>query len=331
MAWTGKLLGGLIGGMVGGPVGVGVGAAVGHALGDSARPLELHGLRWAHHAFGASGPGVRLVPEWRARGLTGRDVAVRLRVGTFDGSRVVVPEARDERCVVPTWLVPYADLADGDEARIDLGCAGATCTGRFDFDLPSPVRRLGNNGPARLVMALLAAARTQEGEVSAAARRFVADTFVENFPLDETGLAWLDAWFAELAQADLGRLSPERVATRLSSHLDERAKEHLLLWLARGSVAVWPGDRGAAYAGELARLLGSDAFDAILALAEGDPRVGALAVLGLSPTATPAEIKARWIERVRVHHPDRMPAERQAEATRRTAELNAAYRILTEP
>jgi curved DNA-binding protein CbpA len=61
----------------------------------------------------------------------------------------------------------------------------------------------------------------------------------------------------------------------------------------------------------------------------GDP----YAALDLAPEATDAQIKRRWRELVRDHHPDRAGADRQEQArlTRKTARFNAAYDLLKDP
>ena len=58
--------------------------------------------------------------------------------------------------------------------------------------------------------------------------------------------------------------------------------------------------------------------------------VNAYAVLGVSPEATQAELKAAHRALVRRHHPYLAPDER-AEATRRVQEINVAYGLVRDP
>jgi len=55
--------------------------------------------------------------------------------------------------------------------------------------------------------------------------------------------------------------------------------------------------------------------------------------LGVSPHATNTEIKRRWRELAREHHPDRAAgdADEAARLTRRMARINAAYDLLRDP
>jgi curved DNA-binding protein CbpA len=62
----------------------------------------------------------------------------------------------------------------------------------------------------------------------------------------------------------------------------------------------------------------------------GDP----YAVLDIAPASTPAEIKRRWRELAREHHPDRAAGVEQSDAARMTtrmARINAAYDLLRDP
>jgi curved DNA-binding protein CbpA len=62
----------------------------------------------------------------------------------------------------------------------------------------------------------------------------------------------------------------------------------------------------------------------------GDP----YEVLGVTPGATPDEVRRAYRELVRRHHPDRhgdVPPERRAGLHRRMAEITAAYRMLNDP
>lgn len=339
MAWSGKLLGGLVGGMVGGPLGMGVGAALGHYLADGEgaardRDLVLLRLEWRHHAFGPSGPGVLLTPVWLARGHLGRDVRVRLYADVDRFEATVAPDSADETCALPDFLVPYARF-DG-RARVTLRSDRARDDAEFRVRLPTEVRRLGLSGPARLVMALVACARAGDRPLTKDDVRFVRETFTAAHPLDEDGLTWLRTWLRTLRDADLGRLSPEKVADRLARHLrGPEDAEETLLWLMRGATSAWPGEAQEDWIAGLGEALGADAarMDALWAELDAVPgeadRARARAVLGVGPLASEEEVRAAWLRLVRDAHPDRARTpEDAAEATRRTAEINGAYRLL---
>lgn len=339
MAWSGKLLGGLVGGMVGGPVGMGVGAALGHYLADGegaarGRELVLVRLEWRHHAFGPAGPGVLLTPVWLARGHRGRDVRVRLYADVDRFEATVAPEGVEETCALPDFFAPYARF-DG-RARVTLRSDRAHDDAEFHVRLPTEVRRLGLSGPARLVMALVACARAGDRPLTRDDVRFVRETFTAAHPLDADGLTWLRTWLRELRDADLERLSPEKVGERLARHLrGPEDAEETLLWLMRGARSAWPGDAQEDWIAGLGAALGID--DARLAAlwdeldavpAEAD-RARARAVLGVGPQASDDEIRAAWLRLVRDAHPDRARGpDAAADATRRTAEINGAYRLL---
>ncbi len=53
------------------------------------------------------------------------------------------------------------------------------------------------------------------------------------------------------------------------------------------------------------------------------------AMLGVAPTATPAEIRQAYRRLVRQYHPDRHPGDPAAHA--RMVEINAAYAVLSDP
>lgn len=340
MAWAGKVLGGLFGGMLGGPVGVGVGAALGHYLADSegaekARQLPLHlvQLDWQHHGFGPSGPGVRLTPVWIARGLAGVDCAVRVEAGGARHRVVVTPEAPVEECHLPTVLMPYAGLADPLRVEVRLRAPGlAPEEAWFRVPLPSPVRRLGNSGPARAVMAAVACARAGGRAFDEAALAFVHDRFVEGQPLDAAGEAWFAEWVEVLAEADHLRLAPEKVAARLDRHLGADGREPLLVYLMHGCREAWPGPEGERWASELAAALGvaPERVRALWATVDADPEAAAArreaaALLGVHPDDPVEVIRSAWRRAVRESHPDRArSAPDVAEATARTALLNAA-------
>ena len=338
MAWSGKVLGGLVGGMMGGPLGAGVGAALGHYFADGepaekSRELVVSRLLWRHHAFGPSGPGVRLTPVWRARKHLGKDVRVRLDAGPHRFSVVVVPEADDELCEIPEFVVPYADFEGKVRVRLDSVRTAAEPSD-FEIELPTPVRRLGSSGPARLVMALVASARAGGRPLTKDDVRFIRESFSAANPLDDDGVVWLREWLRELRAADLARLTPEKVAKRLAPHLtDVDATEDTLLWLMRGARDVWPGGAAEAWIAGFGGALGLDAtrISALWSELErgGDDATEAHArkVLGVGPDATEDEIRAAWRRLVHRWHPDRAQAD-VAEATRRVSEINAAWRVL---
>ncbi len=339
MAWTGKVLGGVLGGMVGGPLGAGVGAALGHYLADgegAARSRDLVALRlvWRHHAFGPSGPGVRVTPVWRARNHAGRDVRVRIEAGVHRGAETVVPDEDDELCELPEFLVPYVGFTGAVRVRLESARAKADVAD-FDVELPSPVRMLGSSGPARVVMALVGAARAGGRPLAKGDVRFIRESFTAAHPLDEDGIEWLRRWLRELRDADLERLSPDKVAKRLAKHVEGEAAEEVLLWLMRGTRDVWPGPAAEAWIAGLGDALGIDASGVSGLWAELDAasdegaRAHARTVLGVAPDATEDEVRAAWRRLVQAWHPDRAQGEvAVAEATRRMAEINAAWRVL---
>ncbi len=361
MAWSGKLLGGVLGGMVGGPVGAGVGAALGHILADGpahdgaargGRPLVLGQLRWRHHGFSADGPGVHLAPQWRARRLQDADVHVTIRAAGLRHEGIILPESDDETVALPTLFVPYArlpDAVDHAEVRVSVAArsrrprvAGASSEGlwdedaaAYDLDLPSPVRRLGSSGPARVVMALVACARAQNRALTREDIRFVRETFQAAWPLSEAGTLWLRRWLHTLAEAGVARLTPDKVAARLRPHLPQGDATEVLLWMARGTQTVWPSPATEGWLEDFAAAMGvSDTtpfWEEVAATNDAGERVRALATLGLPPDATLDEARRAWRERVRAHHPDhaRTPEE-ASEATARTAALNAAWSVLRE-
>jgi hypothetical protein len=341
VGWTGKLLGGLIGGMLGGPVGAAAGAAMGHVVADDApaRGVRLVRLQWTHHVFTCSGPALRLAPVWRAVDHTGDDVEVRLTLGAHRHRATVVPETRDEAIALPVWTLPYAQVRDASdllEVHVTLDAGGGfRDAAAFDVPMPNAVRQLGLSGPARLVMALVACARSGGRTLTGADRAFVREGFVAGWPLDAAGEAWLGAWMDELERASLPRLTPERVADRVAPHLGGDAAE-LLLWLMRGVRTSWPGPAAEAWVDAFATALGvrSADLDALWEATDTDAehaeRVRALATLGLPPGATLAQAQAAWRTLVREHHPDRAATPEDAErATRRTASVNAAWALLS--
>ena len=331
MAWSGKLVGGLLGGMLGGPLGAGVGAALGHVVGDAARPVELARLEWQHHAFRTNGPGVVLTPIWHARGLVGRDVRVRVHVGSARDERVVVPEEIDEICKVPSFFFPYVDLAAS--TRVDAvvalrGPNGSSDDAQFPIQLPNAVRRLGGNGPARAVMALVAVARAGGRAFSRDDARYIRRSFCNGIALDDDGLVWLHDWLGELDRATGDRLCPEKVASRLHTHLDADGAARLIGWCWRGVRDAWPGRPHEAYVRALAGELGTEPGDP-----SDDPGAHAAAcgILGVATSATAAEIKAARDRLVQRWHPDRARTPDQAsEHHARMAQVNAAYRLLTQ-
>ena len=69
-----------------------------------------------------------------------------------------------------------------------------------------------------------------------------------------------------------------------------------------------------------------------ISTAGDDPeRQAALTVMGLSEDATAAEIRSAYLALVSEHHPDRAAPANRAQATNRTAQINAAYGYLTAP
>lgn len=320
MAWSAKLVGGLIGGMVGGPVGAGLGVTLGHVLGDRERALELGGVEWQHHGFSRSGPGLWLNPVWVARGREGADVQVRIDLGDAVRKAVVVPEARVEECRLPRVFIPYDRVADATRVLVSLRSGTERDQAAYDVAMPSPVRRLGNSGPARLVMALVACARAGDRPLRAADRAFIRGSFTEGHPLDADGLAWLEAWLDELAEAELERISPAKVARRAEPHLDAEGRDRLILWLLRGP---WHQPEQEDFVDLLGHALGADVEALRRRIEEGpDP----YEVLGLASGATVDEARRAYRQLAHQWHPDRAPPGEVEAWTRRMAELNAAWR-----
>ncbi|MDP2311139.1 MAG: J domain-containing protein [Pseudomonadota bacterium] len=344
MAWTGKVLGGVLGGMVGGPLGVGVGAAIGHYLADGEgaaasapgrRELVVNRLRWRHHAFGPSGPGVRVTPVWRARRHDGRDVVVRVDAGRHHSSATVVPDTDDELCELPEFLLPYAAFEGSVRVRLESVRAAAD-QADFDVELPSPLRRLGSSGPARVVMTLVGAARAGGRTLTRDDIRFIRETFTAAHPLDDDGLDWLRRWLRALRDTDLERLAPDKVARRLLRHVEGDAVDEVVLWVMRGTRDVWPGAAAQGWVAELGDALGIDAtgisalWGELDADADEGARAAARTLLGVPPDATTDEIRLAWRALVRTWHPDRAQGDAAvAEATRRVADINAAWRMLS--
>ncbi len=339
MNWSGKALGGLFGALVGGPVGAGVGAAVGHYLGDASRkshPLELQTLKWTHHAFRSAGPGVMLCPVWQARGLKDVDVTVRLDAAGVCQTVVVGPEHPAEEIEAPEVFVPYSAFGAADAADVSVRLRSARGDADQDtFRIPMPVgaRRLGNNGPARVVMALVACARAGGRDLGAEDRAYIRLRFHEAHPLDVGGDRWLTSWLDELASAEMSRLAPKHVARRLAVHADATACARVLTWLMHGTRASWPGAEAEQYIGDLAEALGIQArLDALWneVLAEPDPvAVGkAAAVLGVRVDADWEDARKAYRALVREWHPDRArSADEAAELTARTSAINAAWAV----
>lgn len=329
MAWSGKLVGGLIGGMLGGPLGAGLGATVGHVLGDGGRALELHRLDWQQHGFGESGPGLVLAPVWTARGLVGVDVKVRVRAGEFSHRSTVTPDDAVEACAMPRVFVPYGRLPQAEHVEVTLSLktsAGHEDEARFRLRTPNAVRRLGGSGPARAVMALVGCARAGGRTFTRNDHAFVRSTFIEGLALDEDGLLWLREWLHELASADAQRLSADKVARRLSPHLDAEGSARLLGWLWRGVGDAWPGDAQSAWVVELAAALGAPVGQA---MPTADARAEAWATLGVAPGTTGEPLRAAWLQLIQRWHPDRARTpEDVIVCNRRMAEVNAAYRSL---
>ncbi len=342
MGWTGKVLGGLFGGIVGGPMGMAAGAALGHWFADSDAepgaedpPLALERLDWQHHAFRPVGPGMVLVPVWTARGLNATDVDVRVRVRGTTWKATVTIEADPELCTLPEVFVPYAslvDVADGAvvvEVRL-TGADGAADRARYRVALPSPVRQLGNSGPARVVMALVACARAGGRALTRDDVRFIRTRFTEAYPLEEAGQTWLKTWLRELRGADLERLTPAKVAERLGRHVDPAGAAGVVEWLLVGTRACWPGDAPEAYAEALSEALGIDAAPiraAVDASSVELTRGGAAGLLGVPVDADAETVRAAWKRLVQAAHPDLNPAD-AARATHRTARLNHAYQVM---
>jgi hypothetical protein len=128
-------------------------------------------------------------------------------------------------------------------------------------------------------------------------------------------------------------LSPEKVATRLAKHVEGPAVAEVLLWLMRGTREVWPGAAAVEWITQLGRALGVAEVDTLWteldAVTDEPARARARKVLGVGPEATEDEARAAWRRLVQQWHPDRARTDgERTEATRRIAEINAAWRVL---
>jgi len=339
--WTGKLLGGLFGGLVGGPLGMAAGAALGHWVADGETPtddpdgpLVLDRLACQHHVFRPDGPGLLVTPEWEARGLDGEVVAVRVRLGGRAWKADVEVEADPERCALPEVFIPYRHVEAAAEqvlVEVRLQAGRVTLTRRSVVSVPTPVRRLGGSGPARVVMALFACARAGDRAITREDVRFVRARFEEAYPLDDEGRVWLRAWMRELRDAALPRLAADKVAARLARHVEGADAADVVRWVMHGARAAWPGEPQEAWIADFAAALGVGEVDALWAEVDANPaepsRVAAAAVLGVSVDADAETLRAAWRHLVGVNHPDRHPGD-EAGATRRTARINRAYAVL---
>ncbi len=329
MAWSGKLVGGLIGGMLGGPLGAGIGATVGHVLGDGRRALELHRLDWHQHAFREAGPGMLVTPVFTARGLADAEVRVTFTCGELRHRATVSPDTDPETVALPRVFLPYADLPEAQTVSVQVRLRagpGQEDEATFRVRTPNAVRRLGGSGPARAVMALVAAARAS-GELSPDAVRFIRESFAEGLALDDDGRLWLRAWLRELRAAAPERLAPGRVAARLDPHLDDEGRAGLLEWLWRGAAEAWTAPESVAYIEALADALGASPARPPPGLA--DAQREARATLGVAEDADADAVRAAWHALVQRWHPDlaRTPEEAVVR-NRRLAEVNAAARLL---
>ena len=339
VSWSGKALGGLFGALVGGPVGAGVGAAVGHYLGDAARPerpLELVRLGWVHHAFRASGPGVVLTPTWRARGLVDVDVTVRIDVPGTCATSVVTPDHPVEEIDAPACFIPYSSLPQAEHATVVVtlrGRQGEHDREEFVVPLPQRARRLGNSGPGRVVMGLVACARAGSRPLTDDDVAYIRERFLDGQALDAGGEAWLSAWIAELESADVHRLGADRVAARIAVHVDALGAERVLTWLMHGTRASWPGESAEEFIDDLARELGVAArLDPLWERVNAEPDPVALAraaaVLGVAPGTDVEQARRAYRALVLRWHPDkaRSPVE-AASFTAHTAALNVAWAL----
>lgn len=325
MKWEGKAIGGVLGAAVGGPIGAGVGAVVGHLLAD--RPSEkliFHRIIYEHHHFGPQGPSLKVVPGWEAQGLEGAEVRVRLSSAGQHWEEIVEPEAPKERCEIPVFLVPYMIFEDEDaevSLRIRLSTKALDPVQQsVKLELPTSLRRQSNAGPARQVMALVAAIRAKEA-LQQESVRWIRTQFTAAYALDETGMDWLKGWLKQLRDLDIHRLSAAKVAERVGSSLELGEQERLLIWLV---LSPWTDP------------IWIDAFAQGLGLEAPWPessalprtRLGAAALLGLPLDSPLEQIRAAWRAQVSAEHPDR--AENSERATRITARLNAAWELLRQ-
>jgi DnaJ-domain-containing protein 1 len=263
--------------------------------------------------------------------------------GSLCQTTVVVPEHPVEDVDDPEWLVPYTAFEQGEVAEITVTLRVAPRRDgrepmdkdRFQIPMPIGVRRLGNSGPGRVVMALVACARAGGRVLTEDDLDYIRVRFVEGYPLDERGLEWLAAWTKELATAALSRLSPDAVATRLATHVDESAAERVLTWLMHGARASWPGEAAERFIAGLARHLGIDArLDALWRQVAAEPDPVALAraaeVLGFSVGAPADDAKRAYRALMQRWHPDRARTPEEASVyTERTVRINAAWQVFS--
>ncbi len=331
MKWEGKAIGGALGAMIGGPVGAGVGAAVGHLLADGENgSLQLKKLHVEHQVFSSSGPGMVLTPVWEARGLAGVDCELRLSVPGCRQKEIVVPEHRRERCEIPPFFFAYALFEGKEKAAVKVEIAAPNLEpifADFSLELPAGLRRLGSTGEGRMVMALLACARAGGRGLQQEDVRYIRGRCTEAWKLEEEGISWLRSWLKALREVEEDRLSAEKVAERVGLSTELPDQETLLGWLVEGGENHWTSAAARRWV---------DAFGAALGLevpwsgAYVAPRSAARAaqILGIPDGSSLEEARVAWRRLVQENHPDR--AADPDLATRRTAQINAAWTLLRE-
>ena len=269
-----------------------------------------------------------LTPVWEARGLAGVDCDVRISVPGERQKEVVVPEHPKERCEIPPFFFRYA-LFDGLEkatAKVQIAAPNLEpIFADFALELPAGLRRLGSTGQGRMVMALLASARAGGRTLQQEDVRYIRSLCTEAWQMEEEGISWLRSWLKSLREVEEDRLSPDKVAERVGLSTELPDQELLLGWLVEGGEKHWATRAARQWVDSFAAALG---LEAPWSGAYVAPRSAARAaqILGISENAPLEEVRLVWRRLVQENHPDR--AADPELATRRTAQINAAWTLL---
>ncbi|HNH50410.1 MAG TPA: J domain-containing protein, partial [Myxococcota bacterium] len=197
----------------------------------------------------------------------------------------------------------------------------------FSLELPAGLRRLGSTGQGRMVMALLASARAGGRPLQQEDVRYIRSRCTESWKLDDDGVSWLRSWLKALREVEEDRLSPEKVAERVGLSTELPDQELLLGWLVEGGENHWKSAAARRWVESFAAALGlevpwSGAFVAPRSVAR------AAQILGIPEDSPLEEARLAWRRLVQENHPDR--AADPELATRRTAQINAAWTLLRE-
>lgn len=278
--------------------------------------------------MGPAGPGMALRTTLRCRfDPRVHAVEVRLRAGgRYVRSRVAGMRDRHGDLVVHhvaapvvTAFVPWAALSPrAQELVVEAWLVEdgePVEEGVWALPLPDWEERRLENALTAVALALVSLAPAR-GAGLASSGAFV-DTLTGLFLLDAVGVAW-----AREIVADAEPESERMIATRLGALVHPTMLPRVLAALAPFAV----GPRAAKFLVGVTEQLGARRAPPprLPRPAKADP----LAVLGLSPGATQAEIKAAFHRAAATHHPDRVPEADRAAATEAMKRINAAYDAL---